>query len=149
MIKETVIDLIEAYGTNDPFELCKELNIKIMKTDLGNEIKGFFQKISDQCRIIHINSYLTNYEERYICAHELGHAIMHSEISISFFIDNPLQVKNKYELQADKFAAELLLPNNLRDFDCDYDFDDLNVEQICTCLGIPMRLLKYKFDLDI
>ncbi|WP_346914173.1 ImmA/IrrE family metallo-endopeptidase [Clostridium sp.] len=149
MIKVAVMDLIDTYGTNNPFELCKELNIKIMRTDLGNEIKGFFQKINDQYRVIHINSNLTNDEERYICAHELGHAIIHPEISISFFIDNPLQIKNKYELQADKFAAELILPSNLSDFDCGYDFNDLNAEQICICLGIPMQLLKYKFDLDI
>ncbi len=84
-------------------------------------------------------------EKKYICAHELGHALLHTEMSISFFIENSLQVKNKYEIEADKFAAELLIGDNINDIDC----SELNVEQICSSLCVPVKLMKYKFNLDM
>ena len=84
-------------------------------------------------------------EKKYICAHELGHALFHTEMSISFFIENNLQVKNKYEIEADKFAAELLIDDNINEFDC----SELNVEQIFSSLCIPVKLMKYKFNLDM
>ncbi|HGU6173174.1 TPA: ImmA/IrrE family metallo-endopeptidase, partial [Escherichia coli] len=85
MIKEAVNSLIKKYGTNNPFELCDLLNIKIMYSNLGPEIKGFFQRTPNGFEIVHINSCLEEMEKKYICAHELGHAILHVDLSIVFF----------------------------------------------------------------
>lgn len=142
MIKEIVSGLVEMYGTNDPFELCDSLNIKIMRSSLGQEIKGFFQRTQNGYEILHLNNKLIPEEEKYICAHELGHAILHTNLSLQFFIENTLQIKNKYEIQADKFAAELLL-NNV----------DLSVikgatiKQLSCYFKVPMELIKYKFNI--
>lgn len=45
----------------------------------------------------------------YICTRELGHAILHTNTYIKLFIENKLHIKNKYEIEADKFAAEVLV----------------------------------------
>lgn len=144
MIKHIIEGLSDLYETKDPFELCGCLNIKIMKSNLGSEIKGFFQRTPNGFEIIHINTNLAKEEEKYICAHELGHALLHTNMSIQFFIDNKLQVKNKYEIQADKFAAELLIEDTLDKT----EYDMLNIEQISSKLCVPVKLLKYKFNLN-
>lgn len=145
MIKNIVEGLIDLYRTRDPFELCKCLDIEVIFSDLGNEINGFFQRTPNGYEIIHMNNRLCEYESKYTCAHELGHAILHTNMSISFFISNKLQIKNKYEIQADKFAAELLIEDDLR-----YEeYSGFNIEQISSCLGIPSKLIKYKFNLEI
>lgn len=143
MIKHIVEGLSDLYKTKDPFKLCGCLNIKIIKSYLGSEIKGFFQETPNGFEIIHLNTNLTEEEEKYICAHELGHALLHTDISLQFFIDNKLQIKNKYEIQADKFAAELLIENALDKT----EYTGLNIEQISSKLCVPVKLLKYKFNL--
>jgi Zn-dependent peptidase ImmA (M78 family) len=145
MIRDIVEGVIDLYMTRDPFELCNCLDIESMLNDLGDEIKGFFQRTPDGYEIIHINTRLSEEERRYICAHELGHAILHTNMSIGFFIENKLQIKNKYEIEADRFAAELLIEDNLDS----KEFSQLNVEQISRCLCVPEKLVRYKFNLDL
>lgn len=136
--------LIDIYMTCNPFELCENIEIKLIKSDLGYEFKSFFQRTDDGYEIIHINSKLPEEEMKYICAHELGHAILHTKLAISFFIENSLQVKNKFEIEADRFAAELLI-DNIDGIEC----SELNIQQICSFLCIPVKLMNYKFNLDL
>lgn len=140
MIKELILGLVDTYGTNDPFELCDYLEIKIMESNLGDEINGFFQRTGNGYEIIHLNSNLNHHDKKSICAHELGHALMHTNLSIGFFIENSLQVKSKYEIQADNFAAELLLPNEL-----DIEFKYMNVDQLSCVFKVPKEFIKYKY----
>lgn len=140
MIIDVVNGLLETYGTLNPFELCDLMNIKIIYNNLGKEIKGFFQRTPNDYEIIHLNSELVPEEKKYICAHELGHAILHTDLSISFFIENTLQVKNKYEIQADKFAAELLL----YDIKSNYEIEGLTISQLSVYYGVPEHIIKLK-----
>jgi Zn-dependent peptidase ImmA (M78 family) len=143
-IKDIVAGIFETYDTFNPFELCECLEIKIIKSNIGSDIKGFFQRTPDGCEIIHINSELDEKEMKYICAHELGHAILHTDLSMSFFIENTLQIKNRYEIKADKFAAELLLTRDLESYIC----EDMSADQLSSMLCVPQKLIKYKFNLD-
>ena len=139
-IKGIVSGLIEKYGISDPFELCDCLGIKIIKSNLGSEIKGFFQRTPEGYVLIHINSELHEKEMKYICAHELGHAILHPEMSLSIFYKNSFLVRNKYEIEADKFAAELLINQEIND----YRYSELNLEQISCTICVPSKLIEYK-----
>lgn len=140
MIKNIITGLAETYNTTNPFEICDLLNIKIIYSNLGNEIKGFFQRTKEGYEIIHINTNLDENERKYICAHELGHAVMHTNLSIGFFIENTLQIKDKYEVQADKFAADLLMPDKL-----DPEIANFNIEQLSSYFRVPRELIEYKF----
>ena len=142
-IVNIVNGLLEKYRTADPFELCDNLNIKILRNYLGPEIKGFFQRTPNNYEILHLNTELIPEEEKYICAHELGHAILHTDLSLQFFIENRLQVKNRYEIQADKFAAGLLL----NDIDLSI-IKDTTIEQLSCYYKVPINLIKYKFNIE-
>ncbi|WIF95058.1 ImmA/IrrE family metallo-endopeptidase [Caminicella sporogenes] len=144
MVKEIVLGLIELYNTKNPFELCDYLDIIVIKHFMGNKIQGFFQKTNDGIEILHINSELDHHTQKYICAHELGHAILQPELSIGFFIEYPFQLKTKAEIQADKFAAELLIPDDILKM-----YPDYTLEQIAAAENIPLELLKLKFNIKI
>lgn len=144
-IRDIVIGLKEMYFSSDPFEICKSLDITVLIHDLGDELSGFFQRTKENIEILHINSRLNEYERRYICSHELGHAILQPDLAISFFIENPLLLQNKFEIEADSFAAELLLDDEIVD-----KYEGFTIEQIAIAEKVPTRIIKLKFkDLGI
>lgn len=139
-IKDIATGLKELYFTNDPFELCSCLNITVLVHDLGEELKGFFQRTKQGIEILHINSRLNEYDRRYVCGHELGHAILQPELSISFFVENPLLIQNKYEIEADTFTAELLLEDDILE-----KYTGFTIEQIALTEKVPTRIIELKF----
>jgi Zn-dependent peptidase ImmA (M78 family) len=139
-IKDIAIGLKEMYLSNDPFELCSCLDIIVLVHDLGKELLGFFQRTENGTEILHINSRLNDYERKYICGHELGHAILQPDLSISFFIENPLLIKNVYEIEADTFVSELLLEDNILE-----KYEGFTIEQMAAAENVPKRLVELKF----
>ena len=113
--KRIAIGLIAKYGTNDPFELCNLLNIKIIYEDNFKSFFGMYCKIKDEKCII-INSSHDELTRRIICSHELGHSFQNSE-SVVFMKENYLFGTEKLENEANYFAAALvfgnLIPDNL------------------------------------
>lgn len=104
-IKKLVKSLVRRFGTNDPFRLCELLNIVAAYKDLGN-VRGMYQHDLRK-KIIHININLSPCVQRQVCAHELGHALLHKKIN-TVFLDTCLS-SNKIETEANLFAAELLI----------------------------------------
>ena len=139
--KEIALGLKDLYDTNDPFDLCKSLGICLIIHDLGNELLGFFQRTPNGTEILHINNRLNYYMQKYICCHELGHAILQPDLSISFFIENPLQIQNKFEVEADTFAAELLLDDDIIE-----NYKGFTLEQIAAAEFVPERLVELKLN---
>lgn len=140
IIRKKVSWLKKKYSTNDPFELCDFLHIKVMYEDLGN-INGFYQ-FAPKNKIIHINYKLNYHMKRIICAHELGHALFHSKLNKIFLEKNTFIVTNKLELEADFFAADLLIDNDVA---TNEDYRSMTASQIASLLNIPVELLKLKF----
>lgn len=139
-IKDIVLGLKDLYDTNDPFKLCNCLDITVLIHDLGKELSGFFQRTREGTEILHINSRLNDYERRYVCSHELGHAILQPDLAISFFIENPLLIKNKFEIEADTFTAELLLEDDVIE-----KYENYTIKQIAISEEVPTRIIKLKF----
>ena len=110
-IRLKVLDLIIKYGTKNPFKLAKKLNIEILIEDLG-EVRGLFKKILKR-KFIFINSNLSDFDKLLVCAHELGHAILHSSSDFQFLIDNTsLLRRSRLEDEANLFASYLLIPDD-------------------------------------
>ncbi len=115
-----VKNLINRHETRDPKRIAKDLNIHVRYLPYETT-KGYFIKIKGNKFII-INSNLDEVTQTIVLAHELGHALLHSnqrnflkyEKGILLTQDDDLFNSNCiYENQANKFAAELLLHSDL------------------------------------
>lgn len=137
-IKKIVTNLIKKYKTNDPFELADYLDCIVIVKDLDANIRGFYQYFQRN-RIMYINNNLLEHEQRIVCAHELGHAILHTKLNILFLENNTHFIKNRYETEANTFAAELLINNEILQ-----QYQNLTLEQIAAAENIPIDLLKLK-----
>ena len=105
------LNLIVKYGTKNPFKLAKKLNIEIIIEDLG-EVRGLFKKVLRK-KFIFINSKLNEFDQKLVCCHELGHAILHSSSEHQFLIDNTsLLRRSRLEDEANLFASYLLIPDD-------------------------------------
>ena len=116
-------ELKEKYETRDPFRLCKALDILVLFVPLVR-VNGFYQHFDGQ-DIIYINQDLTDDEKTLVCAHELGHALLHTNVN-TIFLETHKFVENKYETEADAFAINLL-------------YDDLN-------LSTELPIVNWKVD---
>lgn len=110
-IKEKIKRIVDQYKTNNPFEIAKYKNIDIRYENLGKAL-GFTDTLLRHTTI-HINQNTPEYLQRFICAHELGHIYLHKSLNIPFFTRVTFFSQNKFERQANKFAVELLLPDQL------------------------------------
>ena len=96
------------YGTRDPFALCERLGIAVLFTDLPRITKGFFFVLRDT-PIINLNQSLAEEEKAAVCAHELGHALLHPTSNSPFLASNTNLVLGRFEREANYFSACLLL----------------------------------------
>ncbi|MGH4050601.1 MAG: ImmA/IrrE family metallo-endopeptidase [Clostridium sp.] len=138
-VRDIAQQMIKKYKTNDPFELAELLKIKIVYEYLGKHTRGFYQACP-KVKIIHINNELDNADRRIVCAHELGHAVLHSKLNIIFLQKNTFYVNNKFEREANTFAAELIVPSGLF-----VEHTEYTIDQIAALHNIPLGLLKLKY----
>lgn len=134
--------LMEHFQTRCPFELCSALNITLMKVALPAPIKGFYVDILKQ-PFIYLNQALTDQQQRVILAHEIGHALLHTKQNSLYLRSNTYVVVSRYELQADLFAAQILLEDHL--------FDEVRsgldtLEKISAYTAVPMPYVQLKWD---
>ncbi|WP_295272364.1 ImmA/IrrE family metallo-endopeptidase [Veillonella sp.] len=136
-IKLVVNKLIKKYGTNDPSQLAAELGITIIYKFLGESL-GFCLSYKRQ-KIIVINENCPDELLNFTIAHELGHAILHKRINTPFLKKHTLVSIDKIERQANTFAVELLLPDNILK-----EYEDINFYCLAQCAGIPNGLESLK-----
>ncbi|MFF2174933.1 ImmA/IrrE family metallo-endopeptidase [Lysinibacillus sp. NPDC058147] len=139
-IQSKVDDLSKKYGTRNPFELAEFLNINVIHWDLHDEINGFYQ-YEKRNQIIFLNNNLSNDNQCIVCAHELGHAVLHRRSSVPFMRANTLFSIDKIEVEANKFAAYLLIPDESL-FD---SYEQTTIYDIATLYNVPVELAELKF----
>lgn len=142
-LKNIVNGLIETYGTKNVYELISSLGITLIKKDLNNNEKARFFRDAWGNEYIYISSNLDEFEEKYILAHELGHAILHTHISSEYYYSSFVS-KDKLEYQANKFAAELLINEEELDMP---ELKNMTINQLACYLGLPKELIEYKFNI--
>lgn len=128
---------VKKYHTRSPYELADCMGITIQKCALGT-IRGYYLKKFRIKQII-LNCDLTESEERFVLAHELGHAIMHENLNTPFLLENTLFSKNKFEREANTFAVELLVPDSTIE-----ENSELTIEQLARLTGYNRELLQCK-----
>ncbi|EST11122.1 ImmA/IrrE family metallo-endopeptidase [Sporolactobacillus laevolacticus] len=97
---------IKIYKTNDPFSIANQKGIIITELPLGETLGLYMMRRRFQ--FITLNSDMNLHEKRFVCAHELGHAIEYPECNTSFLRKTTLTSISRIEVQANKFATLLL-----------------------------------------
>lgn len=140
-IEQMVRQLKETYHTSEPGELCECLDILVLPSELPEQINGFYTNIQNR-RIIYLNKRLNDMKRRVICAHELGHALLHTDMNAVFNARCTLFCSARYEHEADLFSAFLLVDPD----ECGIElFEDFTAEQIAWQLQLPAKLIRLRF----
>lgn len=137
MQKVTPKQLISKYKTNNPQEIAQELGIIILFEPLG-EINGYYNTAFRQ-KLIHININLPKYKQQFTIAHELGHALLHPKANTPFLREKTLFSINKLEIEANKFAVDLLITD-----EAIAEVKHLTLDQMANYFGINKNLIKLR-----
>ena len=138
-MKGIVKRLCRKYDTRDPFELVDALGIVLVKAPLTDNVRGFY-RFFQRRRIIVVNANLPWEEQRLVCAHELGHAVLHKNVNAMFLNQCTFLVTDRYESEANQFAADLLIS--------DEDvalYKELSVQQLQLLTGFDEDTIRYRF----
>jgi Zn-dependent peptidase ImmA (M78 family) len=127
LAKETATKLLQNHKLTSPVDLkklVKLLDITVEKKSFTRNISGLIKRESKKegKPIIVVNKNDVEKRQRFTIAHEIGHYLLHSNHFL--FIDekdlSSIHFRNKKssqaidikEIQANQFAAELLMPTN-------------------------------------
>lgn len=138
-IKSITKQLKNKYGTNNPFELCEKLDIWVYILPLGN-VDGHYT-YAKRKKVFFINENLNYTQQLFCCAHELGHALIHTKSNVYFNNSKTFFVQAKFENQANEFASELLINDDVLS-----KYTGYSLIKISECTGIDVKYLKLKFN---
>lgn len=139
-LKRQADRLIRKYGTRNPFKIAKELGYIVLHVPLTG-IRGFHQYVK-RCHIIYIDSALSGRDATFVCAHELGHALLHKNCNRIFMDTHTYLITNRYEMDADRFAVNLLFGDDEL-----YDFLPHPIQVAADCMGVSVCLAEYRLGL--
>ncbi|MDF9451739.1 ImmA/IrrE family metallo-endopeptidase [Bacillus toyonensis] len=138
-IKEYVLKIVKKHSTANPFEIAKRKNILVLFEDLGNTL-GFYNTYK-RFKFIHINNKIDETTQRFVCAHELGHALLHPKANTPFLRNKTLFSVDRLEIEANTFAVELLLPDEMIS---EYQDTNLSIQEVAEIYGIPENFAHLK-----
>ena len=137
--------IIRKTGTRNPFILAKELGVHVMMRNDFDRQKGAFAMVLN-VPFIFINANLSKEMQRIVCAHELGHAMLHRNLcresaGQAIYELELFDIRDTAEYEANVFAANLLIDEEemLDCFKMEYD-----VVQTARKLDINVNLLMIK-----
>lgn len=138
-IKRMVNSLVAENGTNNPFDICSNTDVFVFYPDLPENVQGFYYSIKGR-KIIGINSALDDESRRIICAHELGHSLLHPDMNVFFAMTHTNLLTERFEKEADYFCACLLIDtsviNRLRS-----ENEQVTASEISSICRIPQKIV--------
>lgn len=137
--KNTAIKMIEVHKTNNPFEIAAERGITLLFEPLG-ETLGYYNCYK-RIQFIHINNNLDESIKKFVCAHELGHALMHRDSNTSFLKANTFYSIDRIEVEANTFAVELMMPDEVI---YNYKDSNLSINEVASIYGVPEEVAHLK-----
>lgn len=134
-IDKKIKKLKKDHMTSDPILICKDLGIEINQANpdyyLLCGLKSIYFRDFYGKPTIFIRNDLSEYEEQFILKHELGHVILHPELSCSAHTNT-----GKIDKQANYFA--LALSGIKLDF---IDIEGMTLQQVASYSNIPYEPL--------
>lgn len=142
-ILDKVSEVLENYGGKDIFETATNSGADVWFRQLGG-LKGFYL-FENGRRYIVINDDLDKITKAVVCAHELGHDMLHRELSEEGIRENTLFLSgNKTEREANLFAAEVLIS----DEDILGEISEYNsIGALSAEIGMPEALVNFKLEI--
>ena len=131
-IKKIVSHYVRKYNTRNPFKLADYLGVQVIIGDLGSRSGCYMFLKNHKC--IFLNENLSESEMQVVMAHELGHAVLHRKENCYFIRNKTFLLTSKNEIEANTFAAELLIS------------DEVLLENKNYTIKQFSRLLKYSVD---
>ena len=135
--------LVRKYKTCDPFELARRMGMIIKFCSDFVKQRGASAIVLGN-RVIFINSNLSEQMQRMVCAHELGHLLLHRACygKEAWVLNHELfDIRDELEYEANVFAANLLIDDAEM-----FDFleEGYNVLATASGLGVNVNLLMLK-----
>ncbi|EMX0194208.1 ImmA/IrrE family metallo-endopeptidase [Bacillus toyonensis] len=138
-IKEYALKIAAKYETLNPFEIARRKNIIVLFENLGGTL-GFYNTYK-RFKFIHINNQIDETTQRFVCAHELGHALLHPKSNTPFLRNQTFFSIDRLEIEANTFAVELLLTDEIIST---YKNTQLSIQEIAEIHGIPKDFARLK-----
>lgn len=96
-------------------QVAADLGIVVFEASLGHNISGLIQPhaLAQSGFVIKVNRYDSPERKRFTIAHEIAHFLLHKDYILNGVIDNIMYrstLGSKKETEANKFAAEMLMP---------------------------------------
>jgi len=139
-------------------QVAKFLGVEVRFVPLDDELSGMVF-IKDETTFICVNALHHPNRQRFSIAHELGHVVMHKEFlegkvhvdkGIKVLMRNGISSKGTVneEIQANQFAAELLMPKDilidiLKDKFIDID-DEGPIEDLARKFNVSKRAMEHR-----
>ena len=142
-IIESAREITEKFGGRTVFETAENYGVTVWRRNLGS-LKGFYI-FENNRRYIVINESLDSVMQRVVCAHELGHDVLHRELSAGGIRETTLLLSgNKTEREANLFAACLLVPDDAVLSAISYSD---SIEALAFELDLPPQIIEYKLEI--
>lgn len=136
-IRKKVDALVRTYQTRNPFEMIKGMNVILVRCPLDG-VRGFYQYFQRN-NIIYIDESLTETEQMFVCAHEMGHMFLHKKSNAVYMDSRTYLNTNRFENEANLFAMELLVSDEFL-----ADHKQFTTEQISWMLGYHESLIRLR-----
>lgn len=136
-VKRLVAYYVKKYETRNPFKLAEYLNVFVHVGPLGSRAGCYMFLKNHKC--IFLNEDLNEQERMLVMAHELAHSIMHRKENCYFIRNKTLLLTSEIETEANMFAAELLIPDDLI-----YENPGMSKSQIARLAGYDERIMEFK-----
>ena len=135
-IKRLAAYYSKKFDTRNPFEIADSLGILYQIGNIG--CSGCYMYLKKH-RYIFLNQNLTEFEQKLVMAHELGHAVLHRTQNCYFIRHKTLFSIDKLELEANKFAVELLISDEMLN-----EYREFTTEQLSKLFGYHIKLIELR-----
>lgn len=136
-IKKKADLLARKHQSRNPFEIIKGINAILVFAPLIG-VRGFYQYFQRN-NIIYVDEDLPYHEKMFVCAHELGHMLLHKKSNAVFMDSRTFLNTTFYEKEANTFAVNLLIDNDML-----YEHRDLTIEQLSRLWGYDKELIELR-----
>lgn len=137
-IRSVVDKLCRKYKTRNPYELIDAMGIILQYGENMEKVRGFYL-YANRIKLICVGNRLPEHIEKFVISHELGHAVMHKQSSAPFLQSTFLSL-DKMEIEANKFAAELVIPDEEIMEHWEYTIDEWAM-----FYGLPREVVELRF----